>query len=116
MIPDDVRYALDIMLKHYDGTWGSWPSAELHIGQMRNWLDTLPQLPEPDWTQAPEWAMWWAMDADGEPFWMEDEPAHFDGVWACDGRDMYDPSISSQKMVLGIDWRLTLAARPASEE
>ena len=29
---------------------------------------------KPDWKDAPEWAMWLAMDEDGEWWWYEDEP------------------------------------------
>jgi hypothetical protein len=28
----------------------------------------------PDWSQAPEWAQWWAVDSDGEAYWYEEEP------------------------------------------
>ena len=28
----------------------------------------------PDWSQAPEWAEWYAIDADGQCFWYENEP------------------------------------------
>ena len=27
-----------------------------------------------DWSQAPEWAKWWAMDKDGESAWCEEKP------------------------------------------
>ena len=28
----------------------------------------------PDWSQAPDWAEWYAIDADGQCFWYENEP------------------------------------------
>ena len=28
----------------------------------------------PDWSEAPVWAIWWAMDEDGCCYWFEDEP------------------------------------------
>jgi hypothetical protein len=28
----------------------------------------------PDWSEAPEWADWYAIDADGQCFWYENEP------------------------------------------
>jgi hypothetical protein len=27
-----------------------------------------------EWSAAPDWAMWWAMDDDGEAFWYERQP------------------------------------------
>ena len=29
---------------------------------------------QPDWSQAPEWADWWAIDKDLVSFWHEDKP------------------------------------------
>ena len=34
---------------------------------------------KPDWKDAPEWAMWLAMDGDGWWGWYEEEPA-----WDCE--------------------------------
>ena len=34
---------------------------------------------QPDWSQAPEWADWWAIDKDLVSFWHEDKPK-FDEV------------------------------------
>ena len=31
--------------------------------------------PEPDWSTAPEWARWWAVDADGLECWYENKPS-----------------------------------------
>lgn len=31
-------------------------------------------MSKPSWDDAPEWANWLAMDADGTWFWFEDEP------------------------------------------
>ncbi|MDE1971538.1 MAG: hypothetical protein KGI50_08260 [Patescibacteria group bacterium] len=32
------------------------------------------QIPKPDWSEAPEWANWWAMHAYGDAFWFEHKP------------------------------------------
>ena len=30
---------------------------------------------QPDWSVAPEWAKWWAMDKDGVANWFDDKPS-----------------------------------------
>ena len=40
---------------------------------------------KPDWKDAPEWAMWLAVDEDGEIWWFKNEPALKDGVWSALG-------------------------------
>src|SRR5688572_2979005 len=46
------------------------------------WLDTptVPQ-PEPDWSQAPEWAQWWAVDANNSAYWYEIKPTLLINCW-----------------------------------
>lgn len=36
---------------------------------------------QPDWNQAPEWANWWAMDADGDCYWFENKPEMMSVTW-----------------------------------
>lgn len=36
---------------------------------------------KPDWNDAPEWAEWLAMDADGQYWWFEKEPKFEDEEW-----------------------------------
>lgn len=40
---------------------------------------------KPDWKDAPEWARWLTMDADGTWCWFEFEPISSRGVWAALG-------------------------------
>jgi len=35
----------------------------------------------PDWTQAPPWALWWTCDQDGEAFWYECRPRLGAKMW-----------------------------------
>lgn len=35
----------------------------------------------PNWTQAPPWAGWWAVDADGRAYWHFIRPMMSDGRW-----------------------------------
>jgi hypothetical protein len=36
---------------------------------------------KPDWSDAPEWAEWVAMDDDGEWAWFEKKPKISNGMW-----------------------------------
>lgn len=36
---------------------------------------------KPDWKDAPEWAKWLAMDADGHWYWFEGEPKLREDCW-----------------------------------
>ena len=74
---------------------------------------------QPDWTEAPDWAQWWAVDNDGYAYWYRDEPTYnakyggwlrtlgdkpdisFDQCWPPEGFDDWD-----------IDWDKTLRSRP----
>lgn len=73
-----------------------------------------------DWSQAPEWAMWWAVDPAGWASWYQEEPVmyltdNYSG-WVVrtingyqQGHDLEAPSID---IPLGIDWRTLLRQRP----
>lgn len=43
--------------------------------QLRGWL------PDPQWDNAPEWAEWHAVDADGNGYWFSNKPRYFEDVW-----------------------------------
>ena len=62
----------------------------------------------PDWTQAPEWAQWYAIDADGTATWTVDEPTVFKSIW----RYFNGIFAGFVNLFLGIDWRLCKWKRP----
>jgi len=71
--------------------------------------------PEPDWSDAPEWAQWWAVDVVrnnySRAFWFENEPGIADGIWdTLRGGEfqVYGPV----DLPFGCDYRLTLRKRP----
>lgn len=35
----------------------------------------------PEWSSAPPWAFWWAVDADGTAHWHQIRPVMRDGAW-----------------------------------
>lgn len=97
------------------------------------WLYELPQtdeqpdalaphavaIPEPNWQDAPEWAMWWAVDADGLAHWCEEEPILVVTVNYCGWYPKCIGGIQQGEMAwidvieipLGCDWRLLKAQR-----
>lgn len=59
---------------------------------------------KPDWKDAPEWAIAWAVDADGKAFWHEFPPEIGDVEWLSDGEVSRDTPKS---------WDKTLQFRPS---
>lgn len=43
---------------------------------------------KPDWKDAPEWANWLAMDADGKWYWYENNPKKRLVTWKRNGEKM----------------------------
>lgn len=88
-----------------------WPEDAIHV--VETWLDAQPAAPEPDWTNAPEWAMYTALDADGYRVWCEAplEPADY-GEWDIHGRFR----INRVPPTTNYDWRTTLRRRPEPTE
>ena len=79
-------------------------------------------IPGPDWSDAPSWAQWWAVDGDGHAYWYAAEPtynAQCDTwqvksgpwwIWYSQGTTFEeDRSVRSGQ---GIDYRQTLRSRP----
>lgn len=64
----------------------------------------------PDWSQAPAWAQWWAMDTDGWHYWYSEQPELKEnlGYW---GRAAADECERAGRNVLP-DWTRTLRRRP----
>ena len=63
---------------------------------------------EPDWTKAPEWAMWWAIDEDGSTYWYVAKPEPAGACWATDNKCEYIQPAP-------IAWRSSLRQRPVTE-
>jgi hypothetical protein len=64
-----------------------------------------------DWTQAPNWAQWHALDADGDSWWHEVKPTPLSGgEWDSSGQ--LDEGVYQAYDMRGIDWRNTLTGRP----
>ena len=75
---------------------------------------------EPDWTQAPEWATWYAIDANGAGTWYRDEPficnaSRYTSASYWDAVSDYAMTEKAPKLPLGIDWRLCIWQRPEAQ-
>lgn len=75
------------------------------------WLNAMPQ---PDWSQAPDWAQWWAVDSCGHPFWFENKPYFRRQEPSCVWHNQKgkEQRLSWLDLPVGIDWRCTLRERP----
>jgi hypothetical protein len=114
MIPDDVRETIHNMLveNRYNLTGGDALDYEGRLVQ--DWLDVQPTMPQPDWSSAPEWAMWWAVDPDSIAYWSEEKPLFQFGYWYC-GTDRHEKA-GYCTLDLGLDHRQTLRRRPEGEQ
>lgn len=68
---------------------------------------------EPDWDEAPKWAMWWAVDSDGAACWYDVRP-HVQGCWWASPEETlcrYKAEAAIQ-IPAGCDWRLLIRQRP----
>lgn len=73
---------------------------------------------QPDWTQAPEWANWWAMDASGDGNFTEYEPVLSEMIAAwVDSSPLKAPWRVRECSFLNFkgDWRDSLRKRPTTE-
>ena len=75
--------------------------------------------PKIDWSRAPNWANWWAMDANNCGYWFEEKPEIDKNYnwWGSDfkTRAKFDWHANDYNLS-GIDWRDTLTRRPADSE
>ena len=67
---------------------------------------------KPDWKDAPEWAMWWAMDEDGDCFWYERQPISGEFSWYHRGEEVRGEWEEAPPMSDDVNWKETLEPRP----
>lgn len=97
-----ARHYLDKLIEVHEETRASCTSVLRAAVDAMDW-------PGPDWSQAPEWAEWWAMDKSGRCNWWSEEP------WMFDGGEWAGGVVSHQTGSFGYagDWRDSLRKRPA---
>lgn len=89
---------------------------DLHA--VAEWLDAQPDAPIPDWTTAPPWAQWWAVDADGFACWYGVAPPFLPNAshaWDSEPEGRGE-SVGYINLPVGVDWRTTLRRRPEVTE
>lgn len=115
-IVQDIR---DLALLVKDARFNGYlPMADFGlINRVEAWLVA---WPHPDWSQAPKWAEWWAVDCDGFAMWYEEEPLLYETVTFCGwGPKVIYGSEQGMKMgageieiPLGVDWRTLKEKKP----
>ena len=69
----------------------SWPHIDRRSDEVKRLQARVTELEayqrglSPDWTSAPTWANYWAMDKDGTSFWYAQEPTLEDYYWNNNG-------------------------------
>lgn len=114
-MPDDVRAAIRQALEFCAGDYCMTGDRYDHFEVALAWLDAQPEAPEPDWTNAPEWAQWWAVDANGMAWWYATQPEYLSGdgtEWDCGQQAR---RVGEIDLPLGTDWRTTLRRRPEAQ-
>lgn len=74
---------------------------------VNNVVNSVSETIEPDWTTAPQWANYWAVDTDGYSWWYENKPHYDDSFWYDIGSKEEDTLYYSVT-----DWKSTLRKRP----
>jgi hypothetical protein len=73
---------------------------------------------EPDWSIAPSWAMWFAINVDGRAWWYGTEPklSQWFGCWV---PKLWEEKFSCEYEFVGLlycdDWEQSLRQRPTGE-
>lgn len=91
----------------------SWMIESLEAAER---LDALRQQYEAlasDWTQAPEWAEWSVIHANGLQYWYDTEPFVDHGFTGWNWRGLQNDFCRECELPLGVDWRLCKWQRPA---
>lgn len=78
-----------------------------HGGDTQVVYDDILFLPKPDWSEAPKWANWWAVDADGDVFFYKDEPVQRLDYWTVGAMGRYDHAGTVQ-----LAWKDSKQQRP----
>ena len=90
---------------------------EAELAVVREWLDSQPPMPQPDWRDCPGYATHHAFRPNGKGYWVrlpEQKYASLRRPVTAEDVDWWDEECdeSGLTLPLGIDWRQTLRQRP----
>ena len=63
---------------------------------------------QPDWSQSPKWAKWWAMDESGESYYFKSKPKMLSTIWMSTVNGNVVPTQSNYQG----SWKKSLRERP----
>lgn len=117
---EEVRDIIESTMRQWAEHWDEYDtsmdgrysaSAHENLDAVLAWLDAQAEAPEPDWSTAPEDAVAWAVDADGEAHWFVDTPVIYGIRWLSTRHEEMEDD-GRYVIPWGIDWRTTLRRRP----
>jgi len=103
---DSLRRVLEYAIGYLEIVPGS-AAASPYIAAIAQMIAAYDAL-APDWSQAPDGAQWYTIDAENQRYRHIDEPSLFDATWDSNGMDW----AGFTDVPLGIDWRLCKWQRP----
>lgn len=82
--------------------------AQRHLNELVAAYDAL----APDWSNAPENAVWCAIHANGLQYWFDAEPVTTDGYNGWHNKSAWNDFYRETNLPIGIDWRICKWQRP----
>ena len=99
----DIPYDFESLIEE------SYEYAEAMIAEEDKRTNQTQEEWQPDWSEAPEWAKWWAMDRDGESYYFKCKPEMKLVTWIPTGTTNH--VFLTQSNYQG-DWKDSLRERP----
>lgn len=70
-------------------------------------------MEKPEWKDAPIWADWLAMDADGKWYWYQSQPIARNGVWRYNESGEWDMNMLASPNADYYEAKMSLERRPS---
>jgi hypothetical protein len=123
LVRNEYETKLSICSEYADKVTTERDAALAKIAELEAQLAAHPDAGDVDWTQAPEWANWRAVDPNGWAHWFQEEPIKLMTInysgWVAktingiqQGAELWASEVD---LPLGVDWRETLRQRRKQE-